>query len=244
MLPAPPTPRDDWALFLDIDGTLIDFAATPEGVIVPPTLRATLAALQQWLGGAVALVSGRAMVGIEALFAPLELPVSGQHGAELRLGAETVAMPPHPAMPAIAVTLEKFAAAHPGVRVENKGRSIAVHYRGAPAVGDQAWALARKLVAEAGDGLELMSANMAVDIKRRGISKGSAVDWFMARAPFAGRVPVFIGDDRTDEDGFAAVNARGGISIHIGTGNTDAYFCISSPVALREWLASSVRCRK
>jgi trehalose 6-phosphate phosphatase len=154
-------------------------------------------------------------------------------------------MPPHPAMPAIAVALDIFQAAHPGVRIENKGRSIALHYRGAPDIADKAWAFAEELVTPAAGALELMPAVMAIDIKRRGITKGSAIDWFMARPPFAGRVPVFIGDDHTDEDGFVAVNACQGISIRIGTGgNTAAYFCIASPVALREWLATFVRCQK
>ncbi|HEX4112285.1 MAG TPA: trehalose-phosphatase [Stellaceae bacterium] len=243
MSTALPTPRQDWALFLDLDGTLIDFAPTPDGVVVPAELRDTLAALHRALGGAVALVSGRALVVLDALFTPLILPASGQHGAELRLGGEKVSVPPHPAMPAIAVALDTFAAAHPGVRIENKGHSIAVHYRGAPAMADKAREVVDNLIAAAGDALEPMPGQMVIDIKRRGLSKGSAVAWFMARAPFAERVPVFIGDDRTDEDGFAAVNERRGLSIRIGSSSdTAASFCIATPAALREWLATIVRC--
>lgn len=238
-----PTPSKDWALFLDLDGTLIDFAPTPDGVVMPPGLRETLSALHRALGGAVALVSGRALVVVDALLAPVILPASGQHGAELRLGAESVTAPPHPAMPAIAVALDTFAAAHPGVRIENKGHSISVHYRGAPAMADKAREMVENLIAGGGDALAPMPGQMVIDIKRRGLSKGSAVDWFMARAPFAERVPVFIGDDRTDEDGFDAVNQRRGISIRVGSsGDTAASFCIATPAALREWLATIVRC--
>lgn len=240
---APPLPRQDWALFIDIDGTLLDLAPTPDAVIVPDGLRETLTGLQDSFGGAVALVSGRAMVMIDKLFAPLILPASGQHGAELRLGAERLTAAPHPAMPAIAVALDTFAAAHPGIHIENKGDSIAVHYRAAPAMAERAREIAERLIANAENELEVLPGKMVVDIKRRVLSKGSAIAWFMARPPFAGRVPLFAGDDITDEYGFAAVNERGGVSIRVGPdAPTAASFCMASPAALREWLATLIRC--
>jgi trehalose 6-phosphate phosphatase len=227
----------DWALFLDIDGTLLDFAARPDLVEVPPGLRRHLEALRVALGGALALVSGRAIAAIDRLFAPLRLPAAGQHGAELRLDGEEVAMPRNPRLGPIAAGLADFAAAHRGLIFEDKGDSIALHYRLAPQLAGEVEALARRLVAAAGPELQLLDSHLAVDIKSRGVTKGSAIDWFMARPPFRDRLPAFVGDDRTDEDGFLAVNARGGHSIHVGDGDASAArFRLGSPAEVRRWL--------
>ncbi len=235
-----PAPRRDWALFFDIDGTLIDLAPTPDAVVVPAALRADLAALLRQLG-AVALVSGRPLSGIDALFAPLVLPASGQHGAEARLGAEHDVAPPSPALRAIVMPLQQFAADHHGVLIEDKGDSVAVHYRMAPTLAEDVDALAHRLI-EGVPELEALTSKMAIDIKPKAISKANAIRWFMARPPFAGRLPVFVGDDRTDEAGFAAVNEIGGHAVRVGDlAESDARFSLNSSAAVREWIAGLVR---
>jgi len=236
-----PTVRSDWALFLDIDGTLLEIAATPESVTVPAELRANLGALHAAFEGALAIISGRSIATIDRLFAPLVLPAAGQHGAELRNGEETGGLAPPPRLPAILAALEGFALSHPGILVEAKGLSVALHYRLAPEHGIAAWQFARALIAAEGDGIELLPGRMAIDFKPRAADKGSAIEWFLGRAPFQGRVPVFAGDDRTDNDGFAAVNRRGGHSIRVGElGDSAARFGIGSPAALRQWLEACV----
>jgi trehalose 6-phosphate phosphatase len=235
-----PEIRSDWALFLDIDGTLLDIAATPDSVIVPADLRADLGALHAAFGGAVALVSGRSIATIDRILAPLRLPVAGQHGAELRLEGTSTHMPAPPRLAAMTEALEAFAVLHPGVLIEHKGNSVCIHYRLAPEVQDAAGALAHELVAAEG-GFELVPALMAFDIKPHAASKGRAVEWFLNQPPFRGRVPVFVGDDLTDEDAFAVVNARGGHSIRVGFGgDSEARFVAQSPSAVRAWLAGGI----
>lgn len=235
-----PAPRADWALFFDIDGTLLDLAPTPDAVVVPAMLRDDLAALCRHLG-AVALISGRPLSGIDALFAPLILPASGQHGAEARISGEREIAPPLPSLRSIVIPLQQFAADHHGILIEDKGSSVAVHYRMAPTLAEDVAALAARLIEDSPE-LEALSSKMAVDIKPRAITKGDAIAWFMGRSPFAGRVPVFVGDDRTDEAGFAAVNERGGHSIHVGDPTESiARFSLRSSGAVREWIAGLVR---
>ena len=235
-----PAPRHDWALFFDIDGTLIDLAPTPDAVVVPADLRTDLETLLRHLG-AIALVSGRPLTGIDALFAPLVLPASGQHGAEARMGGEYEAAPPLPTLRAIVMPLQQFAADHHGILIEDKGDSVAVHYRMAPTLAEDVDALAHRLIDGAPE-LEALTAKMAIDIKPKAISKANAIRWFLARPPFAGRIPVFVGDDRTDEPGFAAVNEVGGHSIRVGDlAESSARFSLNSSAAVREWIAGLVR---
>jgi trehalose 6-phosphate phosphatase len=235
-----PAPRRDWALFLDIDGTLIELAPTPDGVMVPAALRENLAALHRSLG-AVALISGRSLHSIDALFDPLVLPASGQHGAEARIDGQTRVIPPLPALRDIVIPLKQFAASHPGILVEDKGNSVAIHYRMAPTLAEEVTAVTHSLIAGRAE-LEVLASKMAVDVKPRAVSKGEAVAWFMAQSPFAARVPVFVGDDRTDEAGFATVNQRGGLSIRVGErSESAARYSLDSPAAVREWIARLVR---
>ncbi len=235
-----PSPQRDWALFFDIDGTLLDLAPTPDAVIVPATLRDDLAALARRLG-AIALVTGRSLANVDALFAPLALPAAGQHGAEVRTSRERMAILPLPALRAIVTPLTQFALDHHGIIVEDKGDSVAVHYRMAPTLADEVQVLADRLTSGM-DELEVLSSKMAVDIKPRAVSKGNAVAWFMARSPFAGKVPIFVGDDRTDEAAFAVVNERGGHSILVGDrAGSGARFSLNSPAAVREWIAGLAR---
>jgi trehalose 6-phosphate phosphatase len=243
MTPTLPEMRTDWALFLDVDGTLLDLAAAPDKVEVPNDLLRSLDALHCILGGAIAFVSGREIAVLDHLFAPLRLPAAGQHGAELRdsAGGEIIGAGPPPHLAQLVARLNDFTASRPGLLVEDKGASVAVHYRQAPRYRGELQQFIQTAIAENGEDMEMLQAQMAVDIKRRSVNKGHAVAWFMSRPPFRGRVPVFVGDDLTDEDGFDAVTARAGHAIQIGT----ARACVASwhaptPSDLRLWLRACV----
>src|SRR5260221_12278537 len=238
-----PEMRTDWALFLDVDGTLLDFAAAPDDVEVPGALPVPVVALHCILGGAIVFVSGRKIPVLDRLFAPLRLPAAGQHGAELRDSAsgDTIGAGPPPHFAELVARLNDFTASRPGLLVEDKGASVAVHYRQAPRYRGELQQFIQTAIAENGEDMEMLQAQMAFDIKRRSANKGHAVAWFMSRPPFRGRVPVFIGDDLTDEDGFAAVTARAGHAVQIGT----ARACVApwhapTPSDLRLWLRACV----
>jgi trehalose 6-phosphate phosphatase len=229
------------ALFLDVDGTLIEIAPTPDAVVVPAGLGEMLRRLQDGLGGALALVTGRSLASIDSLFAPLVLPAAGQHGAELRRRGDrpAVSLDREPALDTIAARAAGFAAETPGILTEDKGLSIAIHYRQVPQRGEEVRRFVSRLVTESGADIVAMPLHMAFDVKPRAISKRSAVEWFMRETPFLGRVPVFVGDDRTDEDGFAGVLALGGHAVRVGLGEpTIAPTRIASAQAVRAWLAA------
>jgi trehalose 6-phosphate phosphatase len=233
----------DWALFLDVDGTLIEFVPRPEDARVPGKLKETLAMLGPPLGGALALVSGRALASVEQLFAPLHLAAAGQHGAEARLSPEGPIesfAPPPAALNAVLAAAQPYLAAHPALRVEYKGFSAAIHYRGVEALRDELKAVLGDAVAPHADILQILDSHLCFDVKPRVANKGVAIDRFMAAAPFRGRKPVFIGDDRTDEDGFAAVQALGGLAVKVGfSAPTLATERVDSPAELRLWLERS-----
>ncbi len=230
------------ALFLDVDGTLLDIAATPDAVEVPPDMCELLRALRVALGRAVALISGRPLADLDRLFAPLLLSAAGQHGAELRLeGDDAVTrVARDPAIAAMLDRLRIFAAERPGILIEDKGASLAIHYRGAPEYADEARRIALDLVEKGRRRMELLPARGAWDIKPRSVDKQVALEWFMGRAPFLGRIAVFIGDDRTDEDAFEAVKRLKGYAIKVGLSEkTAASWRIGTPDEVREWLRAS-----
>ncbi|HKI64832.1 MAG TPA: trehalose-phosphatase [Burkholderiales bacterium] len=236
--PLPP-PAADWAFFLDIDGTLLEHADTPDAVRVDGAMRSLLSDLRAGAGGALALISGRAAADVDRLFAPLVLPVAGQHGAERRDGAGRMHRHEFPEAPVrrAAKRLGAFAAARPGLLLEDKGRSLALHYRLAPQLAHEARALVDEVVAGLGEGFELQRGKMVLEIRPGGRDKGSAIGEFMAEPPFRGRTPVFIGDDLTDEFGFGVVNGMGGISVKVGEGPSQARWRIADAAAVRAWLA-------
>jgi trehalose 6-phosphate phosphatase len=238
---APPF-SPDWAFFLDVDGTLIDIATKPDAVRVTEEHRSLLRALQDATQGAVALVSGRPVDGIDALFAPLTLPAAGQHGIERRDASGRVHHFPvrQEALRATAPQLLAFAGTHPGIVLEDKGASLALHYRQAPHLAGEVEALMNALCAQLGRGVEVQHGKMVVELKPAGRNKGTAVEEFMRESPFAGRTPVFIGDDLTDEHGFVAVNRLGGHSAKVGDGSTNAQWHFSSTAAVRAWLKAFV----
>ncbi|HKT20062.1 MAG TPA: trehalose-phosphatase [Stellaceae bacterium] len=235
-----PMVASDWALFLDVDGTLVDYVADPSALRIPRALGETLAELSTALTGALAIISGRSIADLDRLFSPLQFPVAGQHGAELRRdGAIKVLAPPPAALASILAPVLAFAERHPAIRIEHKGLSVAVHYRRTEESRDALHAILTESLAREGNDYELLQSHLAFDIRPRGAHKGFAVEWFMKDAPFAGRVPIFIGDDRTDEDGFAAVLARGGHAIKVGGGASVAPWHLPAPEALWRWLERS-----
>lgn len=228
-------PFGQTALLLDMDGTLLDFAPTPDSVVVPPGLPDTLARLCVELQGAVAVISGRPVEQIDALFPGTFPAVAGEHGGALRPapGAplQRADLPTAPA--SLLAAGEALAASHPGALVERKSRGFVLHYRQAPGAGPALQAGLQALLAPLDHAFELLQAHMAWEVRPRGADKGSAVTAIMALPGFAGRHPVFIGDDVTDEIGMAAARAMGGAGLFV-----PAVF--GSPAGVRDWLS---RCR-
>lgn len=235
-----PEPAGDWAFFLDIDGTLLEVAERPDAVQVDAALRRLLGALEEAAGGALALISGRSVADVDGLFAPLVLPVAGQHGIERRDANGQIHRHAFPVEPLrrVAASLGTFAAGHQGLLLEDKGHSIALHYRRAPqfeaAVKAQMTAAAHAL----GEGFEVQGGKMVFELKPGGRDKGVVIEEYMAEAPFLGRKPVFAGDDLTDEYGFGVVNRLGGHSMKVGPGKSAARWRIEDARAVRAWLAA------
>jgi trehalose 6-phosphate phosphatase len=239
MMSAPPMSDPGWALFLDIDGTLIEIAPTPSSIHAPPGFASRLAAIAVQHGGALALVSGRSVDNVLELVAPLRPPVAGLHGLErLDAAGRLMRPPPLPSLEVVRQTLTRFAADHPGLILEDKALSLALHYRQAPQWEAAARAAVDEILASA-PGLRRVEGKMVLEVRPQQGDKGEAVRAFMAEAPFAGRLPVFVGDDLTDEDGFAAVNALGGISVLVGPPRpSQARFRLDGIAAVWEWLTA------
>ena len=236
-----PDSADGWAFFLDIDGTLIDIAATPDGVVVPPGLPATLESLCDRTGGALALLTGRDIETVDRLFAPYKLPVGAVHGVLMRRNADDDAgIAPHPALPDIRRRFEAFAQAHGGALVEDKGTAVALHFRADPKLASAAEVLVAAALAEAGAGLMIQPGKMVLEVRPVGSDKGTALAAFMEGAAFKGRRPVAIGDDVTDEAMFQAAVAAGGVALGVGPprGETAAITAFAGPADVRNWLAA------
>lgn len=238
---------DRTALFLDVDGTLIEIAHRPEAVRVDPALPLILASVQQAVAGAVALVSGRPLTELDRLFRPLKLPAAGQHGLEHRAATGQVgrATADISLFGGFEDSLRTFVAEHPGTMLEHKGMTLALHYRNAPEVRGVARAVVGALIADHADRFQAYDGKMVLEIKPVGIDKGTAVTRFMEDEPaFRSRVPLFIGDDTTDEFGFAAVQARGGLGLQVGDREpTVADYRIADVPACHRWLAAFARMR-
>ncbi len=238
----PPAARMEWAFFLDMDGTLVAIAETPDAIRVDAALLDLLARLHRASGGALALISGRAISDLQPRLGALHLPLAGQHGLERRDAAGQVwvhAAPPA-AKDAIKAELAEVVARHPGLLLEDKGLALALHYRRAPELASYAQRLMQRLAEQAGAGLEVQRGKRVAEIKPSGFDKGTAVGEYLAEPPFQGRRPVYIGDDLNDEHGFQAVNARGGLSIRVGAGKTCARFRLPDTAAVRSWLHSGL----
>jgi trehalose 6-phosphate phosphatase len=241
-LPRPPRDLlDGAALFLDFDGTLVELAATPDGVAVDDRLARLVARLSERLDGRVAIISGRSVGAIEALFGAAlsttaPFAISGSHGLELVLPDGTRHMAERPAaLDGIVAEMEDFAAARAGVLVETKPLGAALHYRGAPDARGDSDALATRLADAAG--LHLQTGKMMIEVRVPGADKGTALDRLMALSPMAGHRPIFLGDDDTDEPAMIAAARAGGAGVLIGDPReTAAAWRLPDVVATRDWL--------
>lgn len=243
MLPQPDTTGS--ALFLDVDGTLLELAATPDAVMVPANLLAQLGAAHKRLAGALALVSGRQLADLDRLFAPLRLPTAGLHGLETRVQND-VSMPAEDDIPKALgdelARLKGLFAAEPGVLIEDKRCGLAIHWRQAERLREKINDAAQRSAARLGDRYQLLEGKMVHEIKLSCSNKGTAVHMFMETPRFAGRQPYYFGDDITDEDAFEAVNALQGVSVMVGGSNpTQAQLRLGSVSDLRAWLALLAR---
>ncbi len=233
---APPASLD-WCVFLDVDGTLIELTETPYDTHADDSLKTLLAQTSERLGGALALVSGRSIAYMDALFAPLRLPCAGLHGVERRKGSGAM----HGAsfndaqLDRARAAFTALVEAHPGTLLEDKGRTLAIHYRMAPQFEPQVREAVGTVAAALGPNYHVQPGSMMFEIKPRGFDKGAAVKAFMQEPPFSGRTPVFIGDDLTDLNGFRVVETLGGISIGVGE-RVQGQYHLQDPAAVRAWL--------
>jgi trehalose 6-phosphate phosphatase len=224
------------ALFLDLDGTLLEIAATPELVVVPPALPGILEQIQMLLGGALAIVSGRSLNNIDELLKPFRCAAAGEHGVSLRFGDGTLEeMPGGLGIPeawrdSLAAAAERW----PGVLIEPKPHGCAVHYRLAPERHDEVWKLVRALVSDDHPWFRLIPAREAVEIGPRSTSKGHAVERLMKDTSFKGRRPIFVGDDFTDEAGMSAARRFGGEGLRVQE------MFDGDPALVRAWLVRNI----
>jgi len=233
----PPAPSLDWCLFLDVDGTLIELTDTPFDSRVGDDLKALLNDVSERLNGAVALVSGRSIETLDALFAPARLPSAGLHGIERRRASGSMqgAGFKDSQLDRARAALGDIVRSRPGTLLEDKGRTIAVHFRLAPQFELELRDAVTAVAAATGAHYQVQDGSMVLEIKPRGFDKGAAVKAFLQEAPFSGRTPVYVGDDLTDVDGFRMVETHGGFSIAVGD-RVRGEYRLDDPGAVREWL--------
>jgi trehalose 6-phosphate phosphatase len=225
------------ALLLDVDGTLVDIGPSPNDVHIASDLPDSLVRLSQATGGALALVSGRPIADLDALFAPLNLPAVGGHGAELRARGRDVVSSVAPLSAGLRRHLAEAATPGSGIVVEDKGYSLALHYRQAPQHEDRLRShIAAGRAAYPGEATEVLPGKAMLEVKRPNVSKGEGVRDLMRRPPFAGRMPVFIGDDVTDESVFAVLDELGGKGFSVGRHFAGLSGIFDSPLDVRRAL--------
>jgi len=230
------------SVFLDVDGTLLDLAERPNEVTTPAELLQVLARAERKLDGALALISGRPIEELDRLFAPLRLRASGVHGAQVRFdpGAPPRRSPgatelPHSLWTALTEILAQF----PGAFAENKRFSFAIHYRNvADREAELRAAVIRLVDNHKGVPVEVLNSHWVIEVKAPGSDKGRAIEFFLASPPFAGRTPIFVGDDTTDETGFAVVAAHGGFAYSVGGRRPGAIGAFACPQEVRDWLSA------
>jgi trehalose 6-phosphate phosphatase len=235
----PVPPQAPWCLFLDIDGTLLDIAPTPDAVSVDTALLDLLRRLERAGDGAIALVTGRPIAAVDSLFAPLQLPVAGVHGFERRNAQGHYFRPGFVGAGLSYLRSEVTALAQSlhGILLEDKGCAFALHYRQAPSLEETIRLRLARLVSVALPAFELLDGDHVVEIKPVEHDKSTAIEAFMQEEPFAGRTPVFIGDDTTDLDGFAAMKRFDGLGIAVGS-RIPGEKRLAGPRDVRAWLES------
>jgi trehalose 6-phosphate phosphatase len=233
-----PAPLSTWAYFFDIDGTLVDIAPSPSEIVLERELQALIRHLYEVTGGALALISGRSISDVDSIFDDMLLPVAGQHGLERRSWEGEISRHDMASekLDFARARIAEAIATHPELLLEDKGLSLALHYRSAPALASFAHRTMRNIVAAMGSEFAVQSGKRVVELKPSGKDKGHAVRGFMSEEPFLGRTPVFVGDDVTDEHGFVVVNSLRGHSIKVGGGPTAARWRLANVRAVRSWL--------
>jgi trehalose 6-phosphate phosphatase len=234
---------DDCAILLDIDGTLLDLAPTPREVWVPPGLSKTLNRLLEKSSGALALVSGRSLNDIDLIFAPDQFPAVAGHGAEMRISADGEAVATHapPMDKELKRRLAAIAKLSPGILLEDKGYSLALHYRLAPHAEKAIYEAVSLIRADLPNApIEVLPGKCVCEIKHAGFTKATGVTELMTLEPFKGRRPIFIGDDVTDESVFAIIPDFGGLAFSVGRRAIGVADYFDEPREVREWLARLV----
>ncbi len=231
--------EDKYALFLDFDGTLVDIVERPDAVSVDPALPEILLHLQERLGGALAIVSGRPVAFLDHHFEPHRFDMAGLHGLEQRIAGNLHLCDPqeHPQLRKMVERLQKVVAERPGILIEDKGCSVAIHWRLAPQEKEFALSTAHAAVEALGSEYRLQHGKAVAEILPSAAGKGKVIERFLHSAPYRGRRPIFVGDDLTDENGFKTVNAFGGVSVRIGAGETIAKIRLGTPADLRHCLS-------
>jgi trehalose 6-phosphate phosphatase len=231
---------DQSAILLDIDGTLLDLAPTPREVWVPPDLSTTLNRLLARTSGALALVSGRSLNDIDLIFAPEQFPAVGGHGAEMRISADSEAVATHapPMDKELKRRLAAIAKLSPGILLEDKGYSLALHYRLAPHAEKAIYAAVSLIRADLPNApIEVLPGKCVCEIKHSGFNKATGVRELMIHEPFRGRRPIFIGDDVTDEAVFGIMPDLGGLAFSVGRRAKGVVDHFDEPRDVRNWLA-------
>ncbi|HWG06425.1 MAG TPA: trehalose-phosphatase [Beijerinckiaceae bacterium] len=224
------------AFFFDVDGTLLEIVPEPGSVVADPDLLGVLAALSTQANGAVALVSGRALADLDRIFSPLVLPAAALHGGEIRFPDGRCKPPPQHAMDHARAPVGRFVADNPGLLLEDKGATLAIHFRRRPELAAAVLGFLNGL--GPGDEIAVQEGKLVAELKPVQFNKGTAIAALMEQPPFRGRVPAFFGDDLTDEHGFAYANGAGGVSVRIGAIETptEARAHFDDPAALRRHL--------
>jgi trehalose 6-phosphate phosphatase len=227
-----------WALFLDFDGTLVEIAERPDAVLVHPELGSVLTSLRRSLAGALAIVTGRAINVIDDFLAPHGFDVAGLHGVEYRLAGQLFPcrIEDHRDLRQAIAAVQQHFAEQPGILIEDKGCSVALHWRLAPEAEDEACQVLKDMVASLGSDYRLQLGKAVGEVLPARASKGRIIEHFLREPPYRGRRAIFAGDDLSDEHAFEAVNRLGGISIRVGAGPTQARYRVPTPAALRQLL--------
>lgn len=237
---APPWPSRP-ALFLDFDGTLVEIVDHPSHTRASPRLRCLLPRLPSACGGAVAVITGRRIEDLDRVLAPHAYLAAGVHGLERRAAdGQVSAFEPSESLDRLRRVIEPFVARHEGLWIEDKSRALAVHYRNRPELESDVHRFVGELQNVAPEDLEILLGNKVFEVKPGIADKGKAIEAFMDEPPFAGRTPVFVGDDVTDEAGFRSVNALGGVSVKVGNAPTIAHWRLADVDAVLDWLEHAV----